>query len=405
MRRSGPRRIGVVLEHRFQQTPDGACWTETAYPYRFWRRYLVAFEVVRIMARVRAVDCVSAGASRVDGPDVEVAGLPYYVGPTGFFLRRRQLAKTLGGALESCGALLLRVPSPLGSLALRVRPAEMTHFAVEVVGDPWDVFAPGASRHPLRGLVRRHLTRTLRRECAAACVASYVTRRGLQRRYPATGASFATSYSDVELGDDAFVARPRIPRIPTELRLAFVGGVDQLYKAPDVLIAAIAGLTGRGIALHLDLVGDGRCRSTLEAQASALGIRDRITFHGQLTAGVRVREVLDKADVFVLPSYQEGLPRAMIEAMARGLPCIGTSVGGVPELLTDRDMVPPGDLGALSDRIHDFVDDPVYRRVAGARNLERAREFREASLVGRRREMYEAVRRCAEGRCGIGAST
>ena len=73
-------------------------------------------------------------------------------------------------------------------------------------------------------------------------------------------------------------------------------------------------------------------RNGLKAKA----LRDRVRFRGQLTTPVDVRAELDRADLFVLPSRQEGLPRAMIEAMARALPCIGSSVGGIPELLQPK---------------------------------------------------------------------
>jgi glycosyltransferase involved in cell wall biosynthesis len=118
----------------------------------------------------------------------------------------------------------------------------------------------------------------------------------------------------------------------------------------------------------------------------------RIQFVGQVTAGECVRRILDDADLFVLPSRTEGLPRAMIEAMARGLPCIGSDVGGIPELLDPDELAPVGDSGALASKILEIIRDPLRADVLSKRNIERAREFTYTALAERRRRFYRHVR-------------
>lgn len=111
----------------------------------------------------------------------------------------------------------------------------------------------------------------------------------------------------------------------------------------------------------------------MERYAARLGIADRVRFEGQQPAD-RVADELRRADLFVLASRTEGLPRALIEAMAAGLPCIGTRVGGIPELLDDEALVAPGDAEALAARIRAFLDD------AGLFERQAARNLREASI-------------------------
>src|SRR5207302_3928988 len=129
-----------------------------------------------------------------------------------------------------------------------------------------------------------------------------------------------------------------------------------------------------------------------EARAKALGLNGAVQFRGQVVSADAVRAELDRADLFVLPSRQEGLPRAMIEAMARGLPCIGSTVGGSPGLLPVEDLVPPGDASALTRKIHDVLGDPQRMARMSARNLEKAREYRKDVLSERRRVFYEHVK-------------
>jgi glycosyltransferase involved in cell wall biosynthesis len=82
----------------------------------------------------------------------------------------------------------------------------------------------------------------------------------------------------------------------------------------------------------------------------------------------------------------------MIEAMARALPCIGSTVGGIPELLPPEDMVPPGDADALARKISEIVSDPQRLQQMSARNLARAGDFQEDVLRERRIEFYRYVR-------------
>ena len=168
----------------------------------------------------------------------------------------------------------------------------------------------------------------------------------------------------------------------------------ELYKAHDVLIDAVGECLSAGRDVRLVLVGDGRRRRELETRARPLG--ERIRFLGQLPSGDAVRAELDRADLFVLPSRQEGLPRAMTEAMARALPCIGSTVGGIPELLPPQDMVRPGDAPGLARKIADVLGDSQRMAAMSARNLAKASEYRDDRLRARRSEFYRRVRAATE---------
>jgi glycosyltransferase involved in cell wall biosynthesis len=86
----------------------------------------------------------------------------------------------------------------------------------------------------------------------------------------------------------------------------------------------------------------------------------------------------------------------MVEAMARALPCIGSTVGGIPELLPPEDMIPPGDVGALANKIREVVTNPERMARMSARNLEKAKDYRDEVLCDRRNEFYRYVREMTE---------
>jgi glycosyltransferase involved in cell wall biosynthesis len=175
------------------------------------------------------------------------------------------------------------------------------------------------------------------------------------------------------------------------VRLITVGALDQMYKGVDVLIQAVALCRRAGCDVRLAVVGDGQQLASLKTLARELGVFSEVEFLGMLPAGEAVRKQLDSADLFVLASRQEGLPRSMIEAMARGLPCVGTHVGGIPELLPDEDCVPPNDAVALAATIRAVASHIDRMNSMASRNLCQANQYEETTLRARRNQLYTAV--------------
>ncbi|RLC91277.1 MAG: glycosyl transferase family 1 [Chloroflexi bacterium] len=388
----------VTIDHRFAHTPDGAMWTMTSFTYPFWKRYLAVFDHVRVVARVQDVPSAAPNWTRCDGEGVSFAAIPYYHGPWQYLRRARQVRRAVRNAVGADDAVILRVQGQISSCLRPFLRQTGRPYGVEVVGDPYDAFAPGYVTHPLRPFLRWWLPRRMREQCAGACAAAYVTEHALQRRYPPAPGAFSTHYSSIVLPDAALAsaARPLQAQQRT-FTLIIVGTLDNLSKGPDVLIDAVATcVQEEGLDLHLVLVGSGKYQQDLEARVATLGLDSRVRFTGWLPAGEAVRAQLDQADLFVLPSRQEGLSRSTIEAMARALPCIATTVGGTSELLPPEDLVPPNDVPALVHKIREVVTDPERMARMSARNLKKANEFREEILSKRWTAFYRYVREKTE---------
>ena len=390
----------VFLDQRYARTPDGAVWTPGPFPYSFFERYLTAFDRVRVVARVQPAEQPSTSWNRAGGERVSFVEVPYYVGLWQYLSRAAEVRRTAGRAIGVNDAVLLRVPSQVSTSVEAALRREHRPYGVEVVGDPFEVYASGCVRHPLRPVFRRWFRHRLRQQCAGASGAAYVTAEALQRRYPAPDDAFTANYSSVELPAEAFAAQPRTaqesPAAARPVEIVTVGSLQYLYKGPDVLLEAAAICASRNLDFRLRFVGGGRYVETLQQDAARRGLGERVRFLGQLPAGEVVRAVLDEADLFVLPSRSEGLPRAMIEAMARGLPCIGTRVGGVPELLLAEDLVPAGDAEALASKIIEVFRAPQRLAEMSARNLSQAQAYREEVLRERRTQYYSRLREVTE---------
>jgi glycosyltransferase involved in cell wall biosynthesis len=164
-----------------------------------------------------------------------------------------------------------------------------------------------------------------------------------------------------------------------------------MYKGPDVLLRAFSFCRSRGRALELVIVGDGRYAERMKVLAKQLGADDT-QFVRRLPFGKPIFDFLDSVDLFVMPSRAEGSPRALLEAMARGCPCIGSNVGGIPELLAREDIVPPNDPEALAQTIMEVTSDPARMKEMSERNLGRAKQFDPEALRDARLGFYRYVR-------------
>ena len=386
--------VSVAIPTIYALTDSGELWTHnSAVAYPFWKRYLDVFDEVHVLARMRRCAEPPEGWNLASGPGVVPAPLPTYRTPIQLAAHYRSAARVIHDTLREAPVLILRAPSLEAGLVWRVTQNEGRPYGVEVVGDPHDAFGPGASKLRLRPLYRWWMARRLRQQCLGAAAAAYVTESRLQRRYPAARDAYTTHYSSIKLNDDQVVETPKTFGAATRpMELVLVGTLHTLQKGPQILIESFARCVENGTDLRLSFVGHGQHQPELVDQAKRAGVSERIRFCGYLSSRQAVQDELDRADLFVLPSFQEGLPRAMIEAMGRALPCIGSTVGGIPELLPPEDTVEPGDVAGLAAKIEEVVKDPERMTRSSERNLTKAREYLDRVLQQRRDEFYEFLR-------------
>jgi glycosyltransferase involved in cell wall biosynthesis len=174
-----------------------------------------------------------------------------------------------------------------------------------------------------------------------------------------------------------------------ELVVATVANLRSQKDYPTMLRAARR-LAEAGEPVRFVSVGQGPLAAELEAERDRLGLGERFRFLGYREDPIRV---LVAADVFCLSSRFEGLPIALLEAMAAGLPVVATRVGGVPAVVTDGTegrLVPAGDPAALAAAVADLRD-PVLRAEAAAAAAERVRAFGIDRAVQRQQALYEQL--------------
>ena len=158
-------------------------------------------------------------------------------------------------------------------------------------------------------------------------------------------------------------------------------------KGHRELIIAAGELIKKGHKIKVVLVGAGDLNKENQEIVQKYDISSCIYKTGSLTK-LQLKEQLSKADVFVFPSYVEGLPRVLIEAMAMGLPCVATELPGIKELLPEKWLVPIKDYKLLQEKIEKFiVNKPLISQV-GQENRAVARDYDVSKVEQTRKEFY-----------------
>ncbi len=153
---------------------------------------------------------------------------------------------------------------------------------------------------------------------------------------------------------------------PNPFQVACVGQLAPV-KGQHMLVAAIELLVREGRHVLLRIAGDGEDRAGLEQDIASRGLANYVNMEGFLNQD-RLRNLYAECDVLALPSFAEGIPVVLMEAMAMEIPCVATWITGVPEIIrheADGLLAPPGDAEALARAIARLMDEPDLRRSLG----------------------------------------
>ena len=387
-----------VYEDKIAQDTEGNYYTGSALPQKVFDRYLQHFDNLTLLMRrsdVRPDDQKTLkGMNRLDTSRIEVVLLP---NPTEsirsyFSLKiRRQFRDTVLSQLRPDRAVIVRAPSESGMIAADYCHKKGIPYLAEAVGCPWD----SLWNHSLRGkILAPRAWISFRRTMRNADYALYVTSEFLQRRYPTKGRMAAISDVELQPLDEKTLDRRCNNTYKNKIiRVGTAGALHVPYKGQRFVIEAIARLMRSGKAgFEYHLAGGGDA-SELKRLVEKLKLQDRVFFDGMLPHE-QMFQWLDALDVYVQPSLVESMPRAVIEAMSRGLPVVGSRVGGVPELLSDEYIFQPKNSKAISEMLSALT--PERMEQMARQNFEKAKQFQKDVLEQKRFEFYSAFAAEAE---------
>ncbi len=269
-------------------------------------------------------------------------------------------------------AVFVTLPGVVGSLMWIASRILKKPVCVQVIGDPSAMYQKGTVKNPLRIIALFIIPKIQKRACRSAKIVRYVSQSFLQSIYPPGKTTEVFAFSDVKIEK---IGKVREFQHRDYFRVATVSMLDQPYKGVRELIVAVSMLRLKGLPIHLTIVGKGRMYKDLHMLASEL-IPDHFSFITNLNSSKDVINYLNEnSDLFVLASHTEGLPRAMVEAMSVGIPCIGTGAGGMKELLHPGVTFAPKSSSAIAEKIYELYSNTELYNQESRRSLELSRTF------------------------------
>jgi glycosyltransferase involved in cell wall biosynthesis len=234
------------------------------------------------------------------------------------------------------------------------------------------------------GPIRKALIRALFNRCTRVIVLSAAWREWVQGM--CTNSQVIAIYNPVILTKPT----PWQDRIPgTILSLGRLGRRKGSYD----LVSALAAFIKVPNETQLILGGDGELDQVMR-HATQLGVGDSVRLLGWVK-GSDKQHALDTAMIYILPSYNEGLPMSVLEAMARGLPIVSTPIGGIPEAITDGEegfLVEPGDIGAITNSLRILLNDAALAQQMGNKARKKVETtFSAQAIVPKLEHVYESL--------------
>ncbi len=392
-----------VYEDKVAQDRDGNYYVGSAFSQSVFDRYLELFDGITLIMRHSPIspdDTEALGRmNKITDPRITVIFLPDTKASIRSFLslkKRIELKKTVTDNITPDRAVIARLGSGSGTIAIKYCNKLGKPVLAEAVGCPWD----SLWNHSIYGKVMAPFAwHSMRRSMKHADYAVYVTEEFLQRRYPTDGKQAAIS--DVQLQPvSQEVLEKRLEKIEThegKLRIGTAAAVNVAFKGQRFVIEALARLKAEGRTDFEYRLAGGGDNTALKELAERLGVADQVVFEGSIPHD-KMFDWLDDLDVYIQPSLTEGMPRALIEAMSRGLPCFASKTGGMPELLNDTAVFGKKNTTEIARLLGSVTKEQMS--AAARENFKRAGDFDRELLAKKRRKFYSEFAEAAKEKYG-----
>ena len=356
--------------------------------YYIYKRYADAFGKLTICSRFVEVRELTGGMLKVDFIDS--------------IIRIESLADVLIGKYDSVikkqvyisDLVICRFPSMIAYRVAKFAYRKRIPYIAELMCDGWDSYW----NHGLSGkIIAPYMHYCMKKRTYLANYSLYVTEKYLQDRYPCK--CLSVNASNVALKEtDSIVLKNRINKIAKmdrrRIKILTTADVDVVSKGHRFVIEAIKKLKLLGYSIEYYLAGAGN-RELLTDVANQYDVIDNIHFLGRLKPE-EVINYLDYIDIYIHPSLQEGLPRAVIEAMSRACPCLGARTAGIPELLDEECIFKRKSSDAIVAAMTKMLNSDMSQYARN--NFEKSKDYYSDVLDQRRNAFFDTIRQEIEKR-------
>ncbi|GGA65131.1 glycosyltransferase family 4 protein [Ornithinibacillus halotolerans] len=347
----------------------------------FFDRYLNIFGELSIIGREK--DHIFVNKNRFNKVDSNIDFLTFKNLKE---LKNKENRKKIDDQIHRSDYVIIRLPSILGTYAVQSAKRQKKPYIIEVVGCPWDAIVNKGLKYVLPALAITLLTK---RAVSGSMHTIYVTEEFLERRYPTSGKYIACSNVTLNSVNEQDI-RNRLEKIDMMSRdkkviFGTCATIDVIYKGQQDVIAALAKLVKEGHDIEYQLVGGGDS-SYLKLIAEKYGVLDRVKFIGTLKHE-DVFKWLDNVDVYIHPSKQEGLSRAIIEAMSKGCPIIGADAGGIHEQIDAKYIFKKGNVSQICEKYKEMTREVMKEQAI--KNHNESKKYLKSILYKRRENFFK----------------
>lgn len=368
--------------HKFIEK-DGEYYTTGSLNNKVFERYLNIFESVEVLANVVKHSDKNDRFVHVNN---KVSKIKFdLIGSKNSPSKLIRIFKLIEEKVDANEHIVVRMPSFYGMIAIYYATKMKKEYLVEVVGCPWDAFW----NHSIKGkIIAPFMWYMTKRLVKKAPYVIYVTNSFLQKRYPTKGKNIGCSDVALPPISDEILSR-RLNKIDNmdknqPMKIGTSAAVNVKYKGQEYVIKAISILNNEGYNFEYYLAGGGD-NTYLRSIAEKYNVIDKVKFLGSLPHE-EIFNYLDNLDIYIQPSKQEGLPRALVEAMSRGCPAIGSKTGGIPELLNDKFIFKNGSVNQICDLLKKMDNATMIREAK--RSYNKSKYYDRVLLENKRIEFY-----------------
>jgi glycosyltransferase involved in cell wall biosynthesis len=376
-----------IHDHPFYRD-NSLVYSGGGLPNTTWLNYLAYFESLVIFGRNSKNINNKKVVSSLKNGDVKFILTENYSSALKLIFNLKSVHRELSELINKSDIVLVRLPSILGFIAAFICIKRKKKYIVEQVGNTNEAFyTHGSIIGKLISFVLDQVNKLIVRK---APFVSYVTNIKLQKDYPSNG--IISSFSDVNI--NKVLSQQDIDQkrfLSDVIKIGLIGGFDVKYKGQNILLKAISILDpSLRDNIEIYFVGKGNF-SWIKDLATDQVLLNNIKFMGPLESGKPILNLLSTLSIYVQPSLTEGMPRAMIEAMSMGCPILGSSVGGIPELISESYLHEPGDFKVLSRQIKYLCENRNILISESSKSLENALPYIEQNIKAKRDIFFSKI--------------
>lgn len=388
----------LFLEHRFYNV-SGEVYCERIINYKYLTRYLNVFDEVTVCARFGEKE--PKKKMLVSGKGVSFLVLPDFVGSVGIAKKYSECRRIIKRNITKYDAVIIRTPSPISALVYPIIRKSVIPYAAEIVINPQTMFNKDSYPSKLQPIISKFFTYHTKSICMHANGVSYVTERVLQKLYPCRALKgnedgfFTEYYSTIDISLEQCHEFVHKHEEGTPYVIVHTGYMDTYSKGHLMVINIASRLERIGIPVEVHFIGNGSLEEEFKNYAEFQGLKNNVIFCGSLNGYPEVQKELQKADLFLFPTCSEGLPRALIEAMANSVACVSSPVDGIVELLPQKYLAHYKDENKLFQICKEILMDENRRFEVAHGCYKKSLEYTIDKLENRRERFYSKLRNLA----------